>query len=147
MGDTIKRVADRSAGRSATIDGAIGDNHTIMSRAKPLHDPSNLMRFFYRLILSMLAVVAGQCFSAASEGVSFTRDIRPILSDTCFACHGPDPEKREADLRLDIAESAVDSGAISPGKLDESEVWIRINSSDPDVIMPPPESHEKLSDA
>jgi hypothetical protein len=105
------------------------------------------MQFLYRLILSTLTVVAGQCFTGASEPVSFTRDIRPILSDNCFACHGPDEDTREADLRLDVAESAVDSGSISPGEIDQSEVWARINSSDPDAIMPPPGSHEKLSDS
>ncbi len=102
------------------------------------------MLLSHRLILFSLAVVAVPSFAA--ETVSFTRDIRPILSDNCFACHGPDEEKREADLRLDVAQSALESGAIKPGSVDESELWTRINSSDPDEAMPPAEFHKPLTD-
>lgn len=87
--------------------------------------------------------------SAAARKIQFNRDIRPILSETCFHCHGPDEEGRRADLRLDIAGGATgDLGgyqAIKPGELDDSEAWTRITSDDPDSLMPPPESHLVLN--
>ena len=81
--------------------------------------------------------------AAAAERIVFNRDVRPILSDKCFACHGPDDAKREAGLRLDRAAEAIaelDSGtrAIVPGKPDDSELLSRIGSADADVVMPPP---------
>ena len=83
--------------------------------------------------------------------VDFNRDIRPILSDKCFACHGFDEEERKADLRLDTKEGAfADLGgyaALVPGKLNESEVWLRITTDDEDDHMPPAKSHKKLSEA
>jgi hypothetical protein len=83
----------------------------------------------------------------ASTRISFNRDIRPILSDNCFACHGPDSANRQAGLRLDTSEQAtaqLDSGAkaIVPDKPDESELIARIVSQDPDAVMPPP--HAKI---
>ncbi len=78
--------------------------------------------------------------------VSFDRDIRPLLTDRCFACHGPDPESREAGLRLDKTdgpEGAYEMSAIVPGSLDDSEIWTRINSDDPSTVMPPPDAHKK----
>jgi mono/diheme cytochrome c family protein len=81
--------------------------------------------------------------------LEFNRDIRPILSETCFQCHGPDKNKRQADLRLDLAEGATkDLGghsAIVPGKPDESALIARIISADADERMPPPDSDLKLS--
>ncbi|MEO1528880.1 MAG: PSD1 and planctomycete cytochrome C domain-containing protein [Planctomycetota bacterium] len=72
-----------------------------------------------------------------AEEVSFTRDIRPILSDRCFKCHGPDANAREADLRLDESRGALDSGAIIPGAPDESSLIERTTTDDPDLRMPP----------
>ena len=77
--------------------------------------------------------------------ISFNRDIRPILSDNCFACHGPDSGNRQAGLRLDVAERAtseLDSGAraIVPEDVAASELVARIISTDPDSVMPPPEA-------
>jgi mono/diheme cytochrome c family protein len=77
--------------------------------------------------------------------ISFNRDIRPILSDNCFACHGPDSGNRQAGLRLDMAEQAtseLDSGsrAIVPENFAASELIARIISTDPDSVMPPPEA-------
>jgi hypothetical protein len=87
----------------------------------------------------------------AGRPVDFNRDIRPILSDNCFACHGPDEQKRKAKLRLDTPQGIVaDLGgyqAIKPGNPKASEVWKRIVTTDPDEIMPPPESHKKLKPA
>ncbi|QDU94014.1 PSD1 and planctomycete cytochrome C domain-containing protein [Lignipirellula cremea] len=81
--------------------------------------------------------------SSAADKVAFNRDIRPILSDNCFSCHGPDATHREADLRLDQPASAKEHG-LSPGNLDESEVWQRLVSEDEDLRMPPPDSGKKL---
>ena len=87
----------------------------------------------------------------AAEPLQFNRDIRPILSDVCYQCHGPDANKRSTELRLDVAESATgDLGgyrAIAPGKLDESELWTRITSTDPTERMPPPKSGRQLTAA
>ncbi|MFY7817184.1 MAG: DUF1553 domain-containing protein [Akkermansiaceae bacterium] len=88
--------------------------------------------------------------ASAAEKVLFNRDVRPILSQNCFACHGFDAKKREADLRLDDRESAIgkaESGkaAIVPGKLEESELWHRIHATDPTEIMPPPKHHAPLT--
>jgi hypothetical protein len=79
------------------------------------------------------------------QRISFNRDIRPILSDNCFACHGPDSGNRQAGLRLDVAEQAMaelDSGAraIVPENVDASELVTRIISTDADLVMPPPEA-------
>jgi mono/diheme cytochrome c family protein len=94
---------------------------------------------------------AAACFSgpsaAAAEAIQFNRDIRPILSDNCFACHGPDAGNRKADLRLDVRDAAVDSGAIVPGKSAMSGIVARIRSTDPDEVMPPPEAHKTLTPA
>jgi hypothetical protein len=88
--------------------------------------------------------------NAANRPIKFNRDIRPILSETCFHCHGPDKHSRRADLRLDSLEGAtapIDGGrAINPGDLEKSEAWIRILSNDPDELMPPPESHLVLTE-
>ena len=73
----------------------------------------------------------------ADEAPSFNRDIRPILAAKCFVCHGPDEENREAELRLDVREEAVKSGAFVPGKPNESELVKRIFSMDSDLKMPP----------
>jgi hypothetical protein len=86
-----------------------------------------------------------------NERVDFNFRVRPILSDRCFKCHGPDEKARKANLRLDMAESALgmrkgrDLRAIIPGEPDKSELWRRISSRDPDVMMPPPGSKLELS--
>ncbi len=79
------------------------------------------------------------------DQLDFNRDIRPILSDNCFLCHGPAESTREADLRLDDRDAALDSDAFEPGDPALSHIISRINSSDPDEIMPPPDSNKKLS--
>ena len=86
------------------------------------------------------------------DSVSYNFDIRPILSDKCLTCHGPDANKRKAGLRLDQAESAYHAlkenptaHALVPGKPDLSEVFLRINSKDTAMVMPPPESNLKLT--
>ncbi|MBX7209416.1 MAG: PSD1 and planctomycete cytochrome C domain-containing protein [Verrucomicrobiaceae bacterium] len=96
------------------------------------------------IITALLPAAAG--VMAADSGVDFTREVRPILVAKCYACHGPDEDKREADLRLDVREEAVKS-AIKPGKPDDSEAWKRISSHDKDEVMPPPTSPKPLTDA
>ncbi|HYG77340.1 MAG TPA: PSD1 and planctomycete cytochrome C domain-containing protein [Planctomycetota bacterium] len=82
--------------------------------------------------------------------VQFNRDIRPIFSDKCFACHGFDAKKRKGDLRLDTLEGATaerdGQKAVYPGNLKKSLAWARITSKDSDEVMPPPKSHKKLSE-
>ncbi len=86
----------------------------------------------------------------AAEPLAFNRDIRPILSKTCFTCHGPDAAAVKGELRLDVRELALKGGesgkpAIVPGKPDESMVVKHITTTDPDDIMPPPEAHMKFT--
>jgi mono/diheme cytochrome c family protein len=105
--------------------------------------------FIGAALLSCLAA-AGAAQRPAGEGsVDFSRDILPVLSDNCFQCHGPDEKARKAKLRLDTKEGAfrVKDGktVIVPGKSAESELISRINSRDPEALMPPPESHHKLT--
>jgi mono/diheme cytochrome c family protein len=81
--------------------------------------------------------------ATADRPVSFNRDIRPILTDRCFACHGPDAETVAAGLRLDLRDEAIRE-AIVPGDTDASELLRRITSADEDEVMPPPELHKPL---
>jgi len=85
--------------------------------------------------------------AAARGSIEFNRDVRPILAENCFRCHGPDSASRKADLRLDRREVAVESAAIVPGKPDESGLVERIFSTDPDKVMPPPAIHKELKPA
>jgi uncharacterized protein DUF1553/uncharacterized protein DUF1549/concanavalin A-like lectin/glucanase superfamily protein/cytochrome c len=96
----------------------------------------------HRLLLILLAFPA--LLSAAPAKVKFNRDVRPILSDKCFFCHGPDPKKREADLRLDVRAAAIEAKAFVPGKADMSELIQRLLTTDADDHMPPAKS--KLAD-
>jgi cytochrome c553 len=109
-----------------------------------------------RLVLLLTVSILCQCFTSlasAAEKLQFNRDIRPILSDRCFKCHGPDKASRKVSLRLDRAEEAYAERkksrlpAISPGKPDHSLVCRKIFSTDPDDQMPPPESNLSLSQA
>ncbi len=94
---------------------------------------------FLLLGLSSLAAVAGE--------LSFNRDIRPLLSDNCYSCHGFDEKHRAAGLRLDVRDSALAENdgvrAIVPGDPAKSELWLRILSDDEDEVMPPPKAHKK----
>ncbi|RMG34494.1 MAG: DUF1549 domain-containing protein, partial [Planctomycetota bacterium] len=109
--------------------------------------------------LLVVSSVLTECCTAAGTaaadhtrpaiGLSFSRDIRPILSDNCFQCHGPDADTREADLRLDLREAAIaprdDGAAIVPGKPEASLVLQRIRTDDETLRMPPPETGKKLT--
>src|SRR5262245_47426573 len=88
--------------------------------------------------------------AAANEPLRFNRDIRPILANHCFACHGPDTQARRGGLRLDRRVQAIapaDSGepAIVPNHPDQSRLVARIRSEDPDLQMPPPDANKPLS--
>jgi hypothetical protein len=101
------------------------------------------------LVLVVLWAVACPVHADEGERISYNRDIRPILSDKCFSCHGPDSEHRSAELRLDVTEDGEDYFgayfAIEPGKPDLSDMVTRITSSNARVVMPPPKSHLELS--
>jgi mono/diheme cytochrome c family protein len=103
---------------------------------------------FQTLVLAIV-VSAVTATVPADDKVDFARDIRPILSDACFQCHGPDQTQRKADLRLDTRDGAFaghdGSVPLVAGKPDESEVYLRISSNDPALLMPPPNSGKKLS--
>ena len=86
----------------------------------------------------------------ASSAVSFNDDIRPILADRCYSCHGPDSAARKADLRLDreeVAKAVLSEGVIPivPGKPDQSAIIHRLTNPDPDEVMPPPKSNLKVT--
>ena len=84
----------------------------------------------------------------SKKTIDFATDVRPILSDKCFACHGPDAGQRSTEFRLDQKESALsaDLGLIVPGNPQASELVRRIFSSDPDEVMPPADHLKKLTD-
>ena len=99
-----------------------------------------------------LPVMFNQPTRAAEERVlpkqvEFNRDIRPILSERCFTCHGPDAGSREADLRLDQRDAAIEASAIVPGEPEDSEIWVRMISDDEDYRMPPPGANKSKLDA
>ncbi len=91
--------------------------------------------------LSGLATVA-----SAAEAIGFNRDIRPILAEQCFSCHGFDGKHRKAGLRLDTREGALADNdgvrAIVPGSPEKSELWKRLVTKDPEDVMPPPDAHK-----
>jgi hypothetical protein len=84
-----------------------------------------------------LACALALAHAATAAPVDFARDVRPILSGQCLQCHGPDEKARKAKLRLDVRDDAIKSGALVPGKPEESELFKRVCSTDPDARMPP----------
>ena len=114
----------------------------------------SLVAFIFHVFMKFqmpLLVIALPWSLLADDGVRFNRDVRPILSENCFACHGQDAKKRKAKLRLDQRDGALvdrdGKRAIVPGKLETSELWRRINARDQDEVMPPPKSHKTLTAA
>lgn len=104
------------------------------------------------LQLALLCVALGVRWSpaTAAEPVNFSRDIRPILSNTCYKCHGPDEKERQAGLRLDtpeglLARSSAEAPIVAPGDSAASELYRRIVSDDPEEKMPPPSSGKRLA--
>lgn len=98
--------------------------------------------YFICTALFVVIAISSPC-AAQSPGINFQRDIRPLLSDRCFHCHGPDEKTRQADLRLDQWESA--SSVIDTTLVDQSRLLERIESHDTSEIMPPPEVNKPLS--
>ena len=95
-------------------------------------------------ILALPMILTSVFLQAAGDEVLFNRDIRPLLSDRCFACHGPDDAKRGADLRLDIADGELSpfhvrdgQQVLRPADPDSSELWKRLTTNDPTLKMPP----------
>ncbi len=112
-------------------------------------DTSNKHRPSWLRGLAMVMLVCCHHAFAAQKDLDFNRDIRPILSDHCYACHGPDENKRKAGLRFDRPEEALKtlkSGnrAIVPGDVEKSTLVQRLTSLDPDEIMPPPKEGKPL---
>ena len=110
------------------------------------------IRFWTNKVLYLAGVllalpVVSPTAQAANGMVQYNRDIRPILNDNCFACHGQDESKRAAELRLDIREAALNKQAIVPGKPEESSIIKRILSTDENEVMPPPTSHKSLTES
>jgi mono/diheme cytochrome c family protein len=107
------------------------------------------MKCYVQITTAFLAVAGSMQTMAADQPVSFNRDIRPLLARNCFACHGPDEKARKGDLRLDTAAGATadlgDHRAVTPGNPDESELIQRIESDDPETVMPPPDSGHTLT--
>ncbi|WP_315853711.1 PSD1 and planctomycete cytochrome C domain-containing protein [Candidatus Laterigemmans baculatus] len=111
----------------------------------------------FALVAAFAAAISGAGSTATAaepsetQRLEFSRDVRPILSDHCFACHGPDPEERAADLRLDVPESLfAEIGGVQwivPGKPEQSELWARIDHADEDMRMPPADSGKSLEAA
>ncbi|BCX46446.1 hypothetical protein HAHE_03540 [Haloferula helveola] len=105
----------------------------------------------FRLRSILLPLAALPTFVGGAP-LGFNQDIRPILSEKCIACHGPDEKKRESDLRLDTPEGAYaalkegDGYAIVPGKPEDSAVIKRILSKDHDIVMPPPHFHKEVTE-
>ena len=100
-----------------------------------------LLRF--EVVCLVSAVFAGRALDAA--GIDFNKEIRPILVENCFSCHGADSAGRKGDLRLDLRDEAVESGAIAPGDADSSVMLDRIFSDDAEEVMPPPEAKKTLT--
>jgi mono/diheme cytochrome c family protein len=103
-----------------------------------------MLRF---LTFFVLALAFPALALAAEAKLDFNRDIRPILSDKCFQCHGPDEKTLEGDVRLDERASAVSAKAIVPGSPELSEALARVLSDDPDEVMPPPKTKKIVSPA
>src|ERR1043166_6635243 len=108
------------------------------------------------LLVGMMTLLPASAQQAAKvsesipDKIQFNRDIRPIISENCYKCHGPDPKARKGDLRLDTKEGAfaeIEKGKfpIVAGKPDQSEIWHRITSKDAEEKMPPAKSGKKLT--
>ena len=112
----------------------------------PSSPPSPVI--FMRIVVATLlgsAPSIAQTPSALPARIEFNRDVRPILSNNCFRCHGPDPSHRKGKLRLDVREAALAREAFVPGDAAGSELVARIHATDEEEMMPPPESRKKLT--
>src|SRR6184192_2330784 len=110
------------------------------------------LTFLFGFALASISASSGASPKGAGAAVDFNREIRPILTENCFKCHGPDDGARKAKLRFDIRAEALKpakSGAVPivPGAPEKSELVARITASDPDDRMPPLKSGKKLTEA
>src|SRR5213593_1856386 len=110
--------------------------------------PATLPSLMFWILTAFSTVAANK--PAAAPSIDFNREIRPLLSENCFKCHGPDEKERKAKLRLDLKDEALKpakSGdfAIVPGDVARSKLIERITSKDPDEVMPPPKTGKKLN--
>jgi Planctomycete cytochrome C len=150
-------------GRSETFP-ALGSTRRISSKflrwwtfwRMPLRRAQEISMRYVTYLIVWTCWLSQDTFSPAQEAshrrYAYNRDIRPILANNCFACHGFDSKQRQANLRLDRADGAygtADSGlkAIVPGHPDQSKLWLRIQSTDADSQMPPKESHKSLTES
>ncbi|MFD2255930.1 PSD1 and planctomycete cytochrome C domain-containing protein [Luteolibacter algae] len=113
------------------------------------HPKHHWIRPFSRAAIAIGLAIAPNALYAENtkeqETIDFNRDIRPILSNNCYYCHGPDVKNNKADLRLDIRAEAIAAYAIAPGEPESSDLVERIFSKDSSEVMPPPEAHKSLS--
>ena len=98
-----------------------------------------------RNTLPLLPFLPSILQQAGASEINFNRDIRPILSENCFYCHGQDANKREGKLRLDVRKAAIAHDAFVPGDAEKSELIYRVETDDEDDLMPPPDSNRQLS--
>ena len=131
-----------SAGSSVCLDSSIVLMNPSHTAARVLFGSVSAPAWILAALLSGGLLGAS---ARAAEPVGFNRDIRPILSDACFHCHGPDPGTRKAGLRLDTKEgffaaTAKRGPAVEAGDLGKSPLWQRLVSADADEVMPPPEA-------
>ena len=109
------------------------------------------MRFASRMKIRWLSLLTAAIFfpfrlqGQVEKPINYNRDIRPILSNHCFACHGPDENKREADLRLDLPGIALEKKAIIPGDAQSSQLIQRVRHEQPNKRMPPEETKKPLT--
>ena len=115
----------------------------------PLSRPAGLLVAAGFFLLAAVPSAAEPPASAPAKGraIEYNRDVRPILAENCFACHGPDSAARKANLRLDRRDDAVEAKAVVPGDPKGSGVVERIFAEDPAEVMPPPKSHKTLTAA
>lgn len=109
-----------------------------------LRHTQEILTFVFLMMVTHACMAKPAFAQGTATTVNFNRDIRPLLSDRCFHCHGPDEQDRKAGLRLDRRDG--DEGALNaltPNDVAGSELYKRITSTDPDVVMPPPDAHKK----
>ncbi len=104
-------------------------------------------RFCCWIVLFLTVSCVSEAKADQPEKLNFNRDVRPILAENCFYCHGQDGNKREAGMRLDVREEAVAAGVINVAKPSDSSLLQRIIDTDPDTMMPPPKSNRHLTDS
>src|SRR4051794_36955145 len=132
--------------RALYVRGSSGNN------TPPKRQPHGMNSAITRRTITSFAILSFACTGlraaqGANAAIQYNRDVRPILFENCFSCHGPDSASRQAELRLDKREVALEKKAIVPGDADASEMVRRILSDDADEQMPPPVTKKKLTEA